>query len=378
MNQRPILFSAPMVLALLAGTKTQTRRTCNHPGLKDLSYIVNCGDGWWGDEEGDFQARCPYGQPGDRLMCYHCEHEQRNTATSSNISLTERRLHGGVGRSDLQPDPLQGVRTQGIGGLVSAEGACHAQGLPDDLNVSRKQEGHEVGAPLDLHCLSRRTADADIGGQAPGRGFQQQPAVKSLLGDSGGELAGQTSSRTRDGGREALGIEIHKSRANAHTVGGAERPMQPAARGPCSGCGSVVDTRHRVGGDRLWIREAWRAPREFDAVAPRDIPPGTDVWYEAQDNVPFHPSDFGKLRPSIHMPRSLSRITLEVTGVRVERLQDISEADAIAEGTPFPFGGWVGGYQKLWESINGPGSWDLNPWVWVVEFKRVTPKLSAH
>lgn len=78
------------------------------------------------------------------------------------------------------------------------------------------------------------------------------------------------------------------------------------------------------------------------------------------------------------MPRSLSRITLEVTGVRVERLQDISEADAIAEGTPFPFGGWVGGYQKLWESINGPGSWDLNPWVWVVEFKRVTPKLSAH
>ena len=393
MTERPILFSAPMVRAILDGTKTQTRRvvkpqpipattvvgTYHHPDDED-----GRGPRYWSGGpdpmnpghsyiQPDWAIPCPYGQPGDRLMCYHCEHEQRNTETSSNISLTERRLHGGVGRSDLQPDPLQGVRTQGVGGLVSAEGACHAQGLPDDLNVSRKQEGHEVGASLDLHCLSRRTADADIGGQAPGRGFQQQPAVKSLLGDSGGELAGQTSSRTSDGGREALGIEIHRSRADAHTVGGAERPMQPATRGPCSGCGSVINTRHRVGGDHLWVRESWRAPREFDAVAPRDIPPGTDVWYEAQDKVPFHPSNFGKLRPSIFMPRSLSRITLEVTGVRVERLQDISEADARAEGTPFPFGGWVGGYQKLWESINGPGSWEANPWVWVVEFKRVQP-----
>ncbi|MEQ1663215.1 MAG: hypothetical protein ABL877_11025 [Thiobacillus sp.] len=77
------------------------------------------------------------------------------------------------------------------------------------------------------------------------------------------------------------------------------------------------------------------------------------------------------------MPRWASRILLEIVGVRVERLQDISEADAIAEG--------VGGdvtvtpcfaverYRALWESINGPGSWDVNPWVWVVEFKRVTP-----
>ncbi len=84
------------------------------------------------------------------------------------------------------------------------------------------------------------------------------------------------------------------------------------------------------------------------------------------------------------MPRWASRITLEVTGVRVERLQDISEADARAEGSPpshpsidaisrefgyadFPRS-WYG---QLWESINGPGSWDLNPWVWVVEFKGV-------
>ncbi len=72
------------------------------------------------------------------------------------------------------------------------------------------------------------------------------------------------------------------------------------------------------------------------------------------------------------MPRWASRITLEVTGVRVERLKDISEEDAMAEGWPrdsFPRPWFV----HLWESINGAGSWDANPWVWVVEFRRIKP-----
>lgn len=78
-------------------------------------------------------------------------------------------------------------------------------------------------------------------------------------------------------------------------------------------------------------------------------------------------------RPSIHMPRWASRITLEITGIRVERLWEISLADVQAEGCPFrpktsEAEGW---YRQLWEQINGPGSWDANPWVWVVEFRRV-------
>ena len=84
------------------------------------------------------------------------------------------------------------------------------------------------------------------------------------------------------------------------------------------------------------------------------------------------------------MPRWASRITLEITGVRVERLHAISEADAIAEGIDADassatlssigtrdIAGPVAEYSILWEQINGPGSWDLNPWVWVIEFKRV-------
>ena len=81
-------------------------------------------------------------------------------------------------------------------------------------------------------------------------------------------------------------------------------------------------------------------------------------------------------RPAIHMPRAASRITLEITGVRVERLQDISEADAIAEGVRnslhIPGGRFANeNFAHLWWAINGDGSWEANPWVWAVEFKRL-------
>jgi hypothetical protein len=89
-----------------------------------------------------------------------------------------------------------------------------------------------------------------------------------------------------------------------------------------------------------------------------------------------------KVRPSIHMPRWASRITLEIVSVRVERLEDISEEDAEAEGIVFDPPVAVDkmglcslyriAYRALWETINGPGSWDANPWVWVVEFRSVT------
>jgi hypothetical protein len=79
-------------------------------------------------------------------------------------------------------------------------------------------------------------------------------------------------------------------------------------------------------------------------------------------------------KPSIHMPRWASRITLEVVSVRVERLQDISRVDAIAEGCCDPDSSTPKlAFEMLWQSINGPGSWEANPWVWVVEFKRIEP-----
>jgi hypothetical protein len=137
-------------------------------------------------------------------------------------------------------------------------------------------------------------------------------------------------------------------------------------------------------GDRLWVRENFSGPHCMDAAhGCAAVPPGkwgvsSNIWYWADGNPEF--GDWTKPRPSIHMPRWASRITLEIVSVRVERLQDISEADALDEGVTYndiPNNGldpmrartW---YRGLWESINGPGSWDANPFVWVVEFKRVT------
>ncbi len=134
-------------------------------------------------------------------------------------------------------------------------------------------------------------------------------------------------------------------------------------------------------GDRLWVRETFAGSIAYERHGYPLKDWGNKLWYVA-DGEP-RSGQWTRPRPSIHMPRALSRITLEVTGVRVERLQDISEADAQAEGVDpadepnqlrwqhySPHGV---AYARLWDDINGPGSWDANPWVWVVEFKRVAP-----
>ena len=134
-------------------------------------------------------------------------------------------------------------------------------------------------------------------------------------------------------------------------------------------------------GDRLWVREShWWFRDEYDPETGYFPPKLTadDVEYRADGEKPDR-----IWRPSIHMHRWASRITLEVTDVRVENLNSISEADAIAEGVNVhsdhhgkprtSIYSPVQAYRDLWESINGPGSWALDPWVWCVSFKRVTP-----
>jgi hypothetical protein len=123
-------------------------------------------------------------------------------------------------------------------------------------------------------------------------------------------------------------------------------------------------------GDRLWVRETWA---RF---------PGNDPVYRATYDGRF--GSGWKWKPSIHMPRWASRLTLEVTAVRVERLHDISESDAANEGISCSSGHRWGlaetgvehnapshAFRSLWQNINGPGSWEANPWVWAVSFKRV-------
>lgn len=145
-------------------------------------------------------------------------------------------------------------------------------------------------------------------------------------------------------------------------------------------------------GERLWVREAWAADAQLDAIAPRELSQGEPIRYPADGatrQTGCSMITVGKTRPSIHMPRWACRILLEITDVRVERLQDISEDQAKAEGVRLytdhaELGEWwhVNGidtysadprrsFELLWSSVGG--DWVANPWVWVVEFKRVTP-----
>ncbi|HEJ6316887.1 hypothetical protein GHW12_15180 [Pseudomonas aeruginosa] len=142
-------------------------------------------------------------------------------------------------------------------------------------------------------------------------------------------------------------------------------------------------------GDRLWVRETWGLQvRSYGGGAGEFI-----VYRATNPDAIYCRSSEGreypvKWKPSIHMHRHSSRILLEITAVRVERLQDISEEQALAEGVRgepcdharqacSDIGCWgdtaKGAFGFLWEQLNGAGAWQANPWVWVVEFKRVTP-----
>ena len=169
----------------------------------------------------------------------------------------------------------------------------------------------------------------------------------------------------------------HPDLGNLYTPGALAMGREPQ---------HVIDRACPLGqpGDRIYVRETFSQHPEWGQLAFR----ADGEEFEDADGWLWEP----KWMPSIHMPKDLARIWLEVTGVRVERLQDISEADALAEGIsgyPFrPDDGWpiCTGYthlpddgacglwptakeafQKLWESTGG--DWDANPWVWAIDFK---------
>ena len=123
-------------------------------------------------------------------------------------------------------------------------------------------------------------------------------------------------------------------------------------------------------GDRLWVRETYWIDDEDNAIIYRADKDADIVDTNRHETG----SKKYNWKPSIFMPRAASRITLEITGVRVERLQDITRGDSMSEGCPFPNMAqgdnpcqW---YEQLWGQINGADSWAANPWVWVIEFKK--------
>lgn len=203
--------------------------------------------------------------------------------------------------------------------------------------------------------------------------------------------------------RSILDDTKHNTRRVAHFFTGsdAEMAMQFEPRfengvWKAAHAGFECDCQYGKPGDRLWVRETWRAEKNYDTSKPSELSKTIPIWYEADgahgDLVSPDGNDHkGRIRQSIFMPRWMSRITLEVQSISAERLQDITEEGAKAEGvqkedeceetlttedhesgytTPQNY---TVAFQRLWDSLNkkrGYG-WDVNPWVWSITFKKL-------
>lgn len=194
------------------------------------------------------------------------------------------------------------------------------------------------------------------------------PMVRALLADTKTQTRRIGKTQCAEWTELAVEYSLHAKKGKVAVATHLAYPNGSARHGIC-------ECPYGIPGDRLWVRETFAR-----------IDGQTRPWIETDYKATYaHGDRLGdslgirkKWSPSIHMPRHASRITLEITSVRVERLCDISPDDCIAEGA------WpieqrelgrgheaVAAFRIFWESINGPGSWAINPWVWVVEFRRV-------
>jgi len=135
-------------------------------------------------------------------------------------------------------------------------------------------------------------------------------------------------------------------------------------------------------GELLYVREDYQLPAYLDSVSPSGVTaPNVKIHYTADGDSPF--SGMGKPRSNMYMPRWMSRMTLELTGVKSEKLKEISHEDVLAEGISseqayeaiagqsryFIGEAYQKAYAALWDKLHGSGAWDVNPFVWVLRFK---------
>lgn len=332
MTERPILFSDPMVRAILEGRKTQTRRIVKPQpwnkgeykmapnGITKVRWVEEAQEWWFTPADVEdydpspysYMAKtCPYGVPGDRLWVVTIRdvpgHEGRYGAGDD----------GHIYRIDRsEPRRLREAVVSGYRRVSLA------------LGSKRTQENRRVH---EIVCTA-------FYGPRPSERYE----VRHLDGDRSNNLPDNLDWGTPEANwsdRKAHGRGVHEEHHNA------KLSME------------IADAMRASG------KTAWALAKEYE-VSPktvRNILAGR-TWVRSNPDP-------------CHMPRWASRITLEITAVRAERLQDISEADAQAEGVILKGTSRYDGvardaFEALWESINGPGSWDANPWVWAITFRK--------
>ncbi len=378
-KERPILFNTKMVQAILAGRKTQTRRVCGNIFVYGLTD-----DRIYGNLTGNANLK-PHNTGG--------YHEKERLEIKGDPRFSECGLHGWLRWANILSHEVQGLWQEGVRGLVSIKRTQqNREGLCFDKFMPQQQKINQISASPYLYGFPRDAAESILSGQTFGWKPEKQPPIQLGMGNSTRELVGQEGSWKRERRGKASYGQTDKPRVQTFEVGNQERLMQPASCVPCSRnfAGWHITYSKFQKGISFYVRETWRQAYQKASY-------GDGIVYraDAQKSLGMDEcSDRHKWKPSIHMPKEYARIWLEIITVRVERLQDISEADAKAEGAtlatwfingpeakdhidvsglpgyPSDRASYKNGFANLWQSINGTGSWNENPWVWVIEFKR--------
>ena len=302
MSKKPILFSSEMIRAILEGRKSQTRRVVKP------------------------QPLLTYGIIDDMIYIYHskgvCIYEINSFGDwhcfNADTGISQRGLHGRIGRTSILPDEILRIWKKGIRGLVSVSGTQDKEGIFVNIAEPQRCESNQKCSPIDMLSISRGANTKDIASETFGWGPEEQQSGQLGMGNSRRKLARQEDPRYRECRGESLGCQVLEYRERSHKMGHNDGVVQSEACSQDFGGVSSLNIRHCPfkAGIKLWVKET------FSLIENVTI-------YKADGN---HIDGNIKWHPSLFMPKVAARIWLEVVSVRVERLQDITEEDAKAEG----------------------------------------------
>lgn len=378
-KERPILFNTEMVKAVLDGRKTQTRRVIKFKDNK--TYILMLANGCFVISTSTNEIN--YGKI--------------NFETNSCIA--ERRLHGWKRWQDLLSNEIQRLWEKGLRGLVSIDTSKIKKRVFSCNLMSSWQKSNDDSSSIGVYGISWDAEQYENASKAFGRKSGKCQTGKSEMGNSSRELARPESTRKGECGRESPNEQIDRYRTIAYSLG--SRKGVGFAKASCEDIGNVTirytSNMQYKKGMNLWVRETWHPAGRLGTEYTVEYKTGhTKVFKTPFDFV--SPKMDAKIykgwQPSIFMPRQFSRILLEITDIRVERVQDITRDAAKAEGIqsfwnkqgisvngipglvePKPNQTWTAkdAFSTLWDSINAKRGygWEVNPWVWVVEFRKI-------
>lgn len=348
MKERPIIFSTEMVKAILDGRKTMTRRVIKPQ--PELTYGVY--DGRIQVNHNNLDREGGYGE----------------LDIETNTNIAERQLYGGKRWEDLFKDKIQRLWEEGFRGLVSLSRAQNGgQGVFSCFLMPQQCQSYNASSPPSLYGVSRGVSQKVNASEAFRRESPKQQTKKFEVGNSIRELAGQEDTQSAKSLLQQSKFEDILRGQGTYPLGSKQGGGKQKTYSKSIENEPTVHLRNLPWalGDRLWVRETWYAENKYDDLSPSEIPLASKIWYFA-DGLPLPLQCFGRKRSAMFMCRWMFRLTLEITGVRVERLNQMSEDDVTREGVDN-----LVTFMLLWDRLNKKRGyeWKSNCWVWVITFK---------